>query len=464
MLWRYNGSRLRPFNLHNAHLGVQGIIACNGPSFAHEPVERLRGIGRIVIGVNNTYPRLKPDYWHGVDTPENFNQALFFEPFPKIMRAGIGDCEVAGVKLVNLINTCFLDLRKIGNVWDWSERSTFYESKNSLLSALQFTLWLGIRDIALVGVDLSHAKGDYADGNYLTEQERAENKFLHDETVKFFADFVPQAATQGVRFTVSNPESRLAGIMPHRSIEDVIAACERDIPHWRQKLHNMRGSAKKTLAQKQSKIGERNVVLVLRSGGDLKPEHVHRMVKQIGKANVTLMTDFDAKLFPKLNVVPLLHGWPGWWSKMEMFRPTVFPDSPFLYIDLDTTIRELPDGYFAHPETVVLKQFRKGVADHKPRQCGMMLLHPTERQLAWERWTQNPEQHIEEFAGDDDFWNTYMPPVATWQDLHPGEVTSYRFNWLKGLDYDKPLNKKKVKVVCFFGKPRPWDVKLKLTA
>lgn len=484
MIRRWNGHGMQAVNWHNAHLGVQGIIACNGPSFAREPVESLRGPARIVIGVNSTYPRLKPDYWHGVDTPDNFEASLCYEPFPKILRAGLEQHQVGGLPLAHLISTYFVELQKIGNVWDWSERSIFYESKNSLLSAVQLALWLGLRHLALVGVDLSHEKGDYADGNYLTERERAENRFLHDETVKFFAEFVPQAATQGVRFTVSNPQSRLAGIMPVRPIAEVIAACEAGVPHGRARLHNTRG-----LAPRQAKDGKlgRNVVLVLRSGGDFKPAHVHRMVRMLGAAvknekckmqsaklkktshlspftshpsplRITLLTDLTAKQFPGLTVVPLLHGWPGWWSKMEMYRPTIFPDEPFLYLDLDTTVRDLPDAYFAHPETVVLKQFRKGWAEHKPRQCGMMLLHPAERQLAWERWTQEPEEHMHRLAGDDDFWNLWMPPVATWQDLHPGEVTSWRFNWEKGRDYDGPLDKAKVKVICFFGKPRPWEV------
>ncbi len=454
MLWKYNGHHFKPVNLHNAHLGVQGIIACNGPSFAGEPAERLRGIGRIVIGVNNVYPRIKPDYWHGVDTPDNFDPALFFEPFPKILRAGTDKCEVASVQVANMVNTFFLDMRKAGNVWDWSEGSMFYESRNSLLSALQFTLWLGIRDIALVGVDLSHAKGDYADGNYLTDAERRANALLHDATFHFFAEFVPQAETMGVRFTVSNQESRLAAIMPHCPIEDVLAACERDLPHGRPKLHN-----KRTAKPCCGGAPERNVVLVLRSGGNFAPEHVHRLVKQVGDARVTLLTDFPAGDFPGINVMPLLHGWPGWWSKMELFRPSVLPGKPFLYIDLDTTVHGgLPDSYFAHCETVVLKQFRKGMAEHKPRQCGMMLLHPAERRMAWEKWTQAPEAHMRQFKGDDDFWNEHMPPVETWQDLHPGEVTSHRFNWVEGKDFDGPLDKERVRVICFFGKPRPWEV------
>jgi hypothetical protein len=35
-----------------------------------------------------------------------------------------------------------------------------------------------------------------------------------------------------------------------------------------------------------------------------------------------------------LEVIPLRHGWPGWWSMIEMFRV----HGPAVYMDLDTTI------------------------------------------------------------------------------------------------------------------------------
>lgn len=35
--------------------------------------------------------------------------------------------------------------------------------------------------------------------------------------------------------------------------------------------------------------------------------------------------------------IPLLHGWRGFWSKLEVFRPGLF-DGPVLYLDLDTIV------------------------------------------------------------------------------------------------------------------------------
>lgn len=50
--------------------------------------------------------------------------------------------------------------------------------------------------------------------------------------------------------------------------------------------------------------------------------------------------------------VPLLHNWPGFWSKIEIFRPGVIT-GPALYLDLDTVIcgslDALADTVAAHP-------------------------------------------------------------------------------------------------------------------
>ncbi|MBB6413742.1 hypothetical protein [Mesorhizobium sangaii] len=37
-----------------------------------------------------------------------------------------------------------------------------------------------------------------------------------------------------------------------------------------------------------------------------------------------------------VELIPLRHGWPGWWAKMELFRPELRDD--WLVFDLDTSI------------------------------------------------------------------------------------------------------------------------------
>jgi len=231
---------MKTVNWHNAHLGARCLLVCNGPSFKDVDPAVLRGRGRITIGVNNVYPRFCPDYWHGLDGPECFDAALFSEPFPKICRAGMDTRDVGGTPLAQCLSTYFLDLRAEGNFWDWSEKSVFHWGKNSMLSALQLALWMGMRDIALVGVDLHHKAGDYADGNYLRPTERASNARLYDASLALLRDFVPQAATLGVKMTSCSPQSKLNEIMPYRPVAEIVAECEQGIATGRAQVFNRR--------------------------------------------------------------------------------------------------------------------------------------------------------------------------------------------------------------------------------
>lgn len=53
---------------------------------------------------------------------------------------------------------------------------------------------------------------------------------------------------------------------------------------------------------------------------------------------VCLTDDLKSK-FDEGVRIPLCRPWPGWWSKLEMFTPGLFPeDRPMVYFDLDTLV------------------------------------------------------------------------------------------------------------------------------
>lgn len=49
------------------------------------------------------------------------------------------------------------------------------------------------------------------------------------------------------------------------------------------------------------------------------------------------LTDDDRPMPPAVQRIPLLHNWPRYWSKVELYRPGLFT-GPVLYLDLDTVI------------------------------------------------------------------------------------------------------------------------------
>jgi hypothetical protein len=84
-----------------------------------------------------------------------------------------------------------------------------------------------------------------------------------------------------------------------------------------------------------------NFVCVLKSGGDYDSNYVYRLFNGIQR-NFTKEFSFhcltDVRLNRNdINEIPLKHDWPGWWSKIEIFRPGLFKGFS-VFFDLDTVI------------------------------------------------------------------------------------------------------------------------------
>ena len=83
-----------------------------------------------------------------------------------------------------------------------------------------------------------------------------------------------------------------------------------------------------------------NIACVLKTGGDFTWSDVDRLRNGIANHlsipyRFVVLTDL---LIEKSNdIIPLINDWPGWWSKLELFRPNIFI-GPVIYFDLDTVI------------------------------------------------------------------------------------------------------------------------------
>lgn len=77
------------------------------------------------------------------------------------------------------------------------------------------------------------------------------------------------------------------------------------------------------------------VACVFRAGGKYSEEWVHKLrrscEKYLAPHEFVCLTN---QPIGGVATKPLLHDWPSWWSKIELFRPNLF-DGPVLYLDLD---------------------------------------------------------------------------------------------------------------------------------
>lgn len=177
---------------------------------------------------------------------------------------------------------------------------------------------------------------------------------------------------------------------------------------------------------------------VLRSGGDFKPEHVIRLSRQV--PGLVCLSDVDV---PGVPVIPLRSNWPGWWAKMEAFRPDIKGD--VWLIDLDTTVLSMPPRPAA---TTVLDDFNRP----NLMGSGFMYLKEADRKPVWDEWIKDPEANMRrcrtrECWGDQGFLNPILGSCSRWGD----SVRSYKLHC-------KHAVPEGTAVICFHGKPRPWDI------
>lgn len=202
------------------------------------------------------------------------------------------------------------------------------------------------------------------------------------------------------------------------------------------------------------------IACVLRGGAEFRTEHVAALAAGV-RAHLTsphrllCLTDLAGEVEGAgVEAVPLREPWPGWWAKIELFRPNLF-DGPVFYLDIDTVIvGPLDDLVLGHRFTV-LENF------WAPDRIGSGL-------MAWDaaadlgqiyrRFCMAPEAIMRQYVtperwGDQGFirFNSPVKP-ETWQAKHPGRVVSYRRHVLPAGRVPGGAS-----VVCYGGKARPWN-------
>lgn len=190
--------------------------------------------------------------------------------------------------------------------------------------------------------------------------------------------------------------------------------------------------------------------MVLRSGPEYKPEHVSTLADNILQfhpgSDIVCLSDLNIH-HPKVERIPIIHHWPKWFSKIELFRPGLL-EGPTLYLDLDTVIVDkisidcnvftmLQDVYrragvgsgamcWTHPPTHVYEKFKE-----RPRYYASAYNVP-------KRW--GDQAFIRDHLGD-------TPRVFD------NQFRSYKVHCQEKIPQG-------TSVVYFHGRPRPFDIDL----
>ncbi len=199
------------------------------------------------------------------------------------------------------------------------------------------------------------------------------------------------------------------------------------------------------------------VACVMRSGGAYNSEWVRKLaagVRAHGGQGVTCLTDLDyPPTLDGVTWVRLAHDWPGWYSKLELFRPGVF-EGPVLYLDLDTLVLgplhpllKVVDG-LPSAELGILTDFYH---PERAQSCVMAWTPGHESDEIYRAWATLSEPSRRTWWSDQPFIDAARPDAFRLQDFMPsGYFASFKVHGRDG----PPAG---CSVLCFHGRPRPSD-------
>jgi len=409
-------------------MGMDAILCCPGPSLKSHYTNQLKGIGRKVFAINTAYPTIKPDVWLGMDEIFCYDQNILDEPFPKIFRGTYSDMAFEGRKVKDCPETYFADVGQLPDgltMFDLRGHDVkFAWYKHTLGVALHTMVWMGAKNIYLVGCDMG-GKKDYCHGLVLTEEQRAKNHRLYAQQVEFLKMIAEQGKRYGVTIYSSTKDSPINDFLPYVSVKDLVSK--------ERKEYQVRHVLDRPCTP----------VTVLKSGGEYTAEHVQRLAAQV--PGLVCLSDVD---IPGVPCVPIKKHWPKWWSKIELFGDAF--DHDILHIDLDTTVLGDIKPFLKVGKTTLLHDFyHKGVFA-----SGLMYIHQDDKKKVFDAFCADTENIMERhkappLLGDQGFLTTVLKPQA-WQDVLPGKVVSYRV-CRDGVPEG-------ASIVCYFGKDRPWNI------
>lgn len=208
------------------------------------------------------------------------------------------------------------------------------------------------------------------------------------------------------------------------------------------------------------------IATVLRSGGGYTPAHVQWLHRQLPPDVPSVcFSDVDV---PDVQTIPLQHDWPGWWSKMELFRPDIMDD--IFFIDLDTVIVGDITELLSEKRLAVLSDF------YHPATIGsaIMRIPHSVKAGVWDAFVSDVDHIMHSCTvpgkkwGDQGFLMDALPASVRWQKEYPGQIVSYKQHiakagmpgWHNIRSTGNGCIPSDTRIVCFHGKPRPWEVSL----
>lgn len=212
------GAGLVPAYFARANFGADAYLFSSGPSLSKLDLSVFDNAPIYKVGINTTYPKIKPDLWVGMDYPKCFNSKLWSEPIPKILRYSYNRHSVNGRTIRDFPMVYFADVEETQKPYEQafmrrSHKTKFIWTNNTFTTALHILIWMGFKRIHLLGSDFGSTGEDYFDDSVsarpfnhdhssnkgpISEKQQKLNKRLYLQQIKFLKNFTAESEKRGV--------------------------------------------------------------------------------------------------------------------------------------------------------------------------------------------------------------------------------------------------------------------------
>jgi hypothetical protein len=225
-LWYETGKGMRKFSLAKKNLNTDVYICGSGPSLKKVNPFDLQVPGVLTVGLNNSYPYIRPDIWFGVDDPHCYPRKIYFESFMKIMRGGYQNRSCEGVEISHHCpNLFYADC-------EWANSNEIFKRKDDEAIfvwtgsvtglSLHVLIWMGAKNIYLLGTDLSNENGDYHYKGKLSKENAEYAQSAHDKTNLFYKWITKESPRHGVNLRSCTPDSKINQYMEYVPLEEAL--------------------------------------------------------------------------------------------------------------------------------------------------------------------------------------------------------------------------------------------------
>ena len=199
------------------------VFLCGTGSSLNLVDKDIRSAGRIVVGLNTSYPKIIPDIWMGFDDPQCYHPNLFHESFIKILRGGYQDrCSLGGFQVARGFNTYFAPNSPcaIGDIFHRRAHETkFYWDWHTLGTSLHILVWMGVKELYFIGTDFG---GNYFDDRKLDDNKYQNNLALYIKQVGWLEEFNKIAKVNEIRLNSCSPNSPINEFMPYIELSEAL--------------------------------------------------------------------------------------------------------------------------------------------------------------------------------------------------------------------------------------------------